>query len=33
MNAYKNLVGESLCKWPLAGPRRRWEDSMKVDGS
>jgi hypothetical protein len=27
---YKNLVGELEGKTPLGGPRRRWEDNIKM---
>jgi hypothetical protein len=29
--AYRVLVGKPEGKRPLGGPRRRWEDNMKVD--
>jgi hypothetical protein len=28
---YRILVGRSEGKRPLGGPRRRWEDNMKMD--
>jgi hypothetical protein len=30
-NAYKILVGMPEGKKPLGGPRRRWEDNIKMD--
>jgi hypothetical protein len=30
-NAHKILVGMSEAKKPLGGPRRRWEDNIKMD--
>jgi hypothetical protein len=30
-NAYRILVGEREGKRPLGRPRRRWEDSIKMD--
>jgi hypothetical protein len=30
-NAYRILVGEPEGKRPLARPRRRWKDSVKMD--
>jgi hypothetical protein len=30
-NAYKVLVGNPEGKRPLGGPRRRWEDNIKID--
>jgi hypothetical protein len=30
-NAYKILVGMPEGKRPLRGPRRRWEDNIKMD--
>jgi hypothetical protein len=30
-NAYKVLVGKSEGKIPLARPRHRWEDNIKMD--
>lgn len=32
-NAYGKLVRESLGKWPLARPRKRWKDSIMMDRS
>jgi hypothetical protein len=29
--AYRVLVGKSEGKGPLGGPRRRWEDNIKMD--
>jgi hypothetical protein len=29
--AYRVLVGRPECKRPLGGPRRRWEDNIKMD--
>jgi len=29
--AYRVLVGKHEGKRPLGGPRRRWEDNMKMD--
>jgi hypothetical protein len=28
---YRVLVGRPQCKRPLARPRRRWEDNIKLD--
>jgi hypothetical protein len=28
---YKGLVGKRLGKRPLGGPRRRWEDGVRMD--
>jgi hypothetical protein len=28
---YKDLVGKPDGKKPLGGPRRRWEDEMRMD--
>jgi hypothetical protein len=30
-NAYRILVGKPECKRPLARPRRRWMDNIKMD--
>jgi hypothetical protein len=30
-NAYRILVGNPNGKRPLGGPRRRWEDNIKMD--
>jgi hypothetical protein len=30
-NAYRILVGKPEEKRPLGGPRRRWEDNIKMD--
>jgi hypothetical protein len=30
-NAYKILVGKPEGKWPLGGPRYRWESNIKID--
>jgi hypothetical protein len=30
-NAYRILVGEPEGKRPLGGPRRRWEDNIRMD--
>jgi hypothetical protein len=30
-NAYRILVGKPEGKRPLGRPRRRWEDSIKID--
>jgi hypothetical protein len=30
-NAYRILVGKPVGKRPLARPRRRWEDNIKMD--
>jgi hypothetical protein len=30
-NAYRILVGEPEGSRPLGGPRRRWEDNIKMD--
>jgi hypothetical protein len=30
-NAYRILVGKLEGKRPLGGPRRRWEDNIKMD--
>jgi hypothetical protein len=31
INAYKVLIGKSEGKRPLARPRRRWEDNIRMD--
>ena len=28
---YRVLVGKPECNRPLGGPRRRWEDNIKMD--
>jgi hypothetical protein len=28
---YRILVRKAECKRPLGGPRRRWEDNIKMD--
>jgi hypothetical protein len=30
-NSYINLVGKSEGKGPRGGPRRRWEDNIRMD--
>jgi hypothetical protein len=30
-NAYRNLVGTPEGNRPVRGPRRRWEDNIKMD--
>jgi hypothetical protein len=30
-NAYRRLVGKPKGNKPLGRPRRRWEDSIKID--
>jgi hypothetical protein len=30
-NAYRSLVGKPERKRPLGGPRRRWEDNIRID--
>jgi hypothetical protein len=30
-NAYNSLVGKPETKRPVGGPRRRWEDNIRMD--